>query len=376
MRTFNLFLIFILISASYISSFGQSCDASVSGLANWSALSWGCSGGGTAPVVDGNTYVEDITVNGLGTGDILTMDVSITIDGDLNINASGSDPAFTIPAGVTLIITGDLNSDNNNVLYTINGTLQVDGTFTVKNGNQFAGNGTLKGGSLVVKNSNTCAGTCPTITFSSCCEDGGTNCFPPGTPASFCTNNNPAGLPVELLYFDAEVSQSNVLLKWATTQEINNKHFIIQRSRDLKSWQAIDTIKGNGNHKGILYYGTTDQPPGNSLFYYRLKQVDFDGTSAYSPIEGVKIVSNNPPLLVFPNPTDKQIINVQLNGISGKVFLQLTDMFGKKVWEEVEELTTGAYLLRQVSIEDFSAGIYILKASTETQAWQQKVVIK
>ncbi|OJJ17203.1 hypothetical protein BKI52_31335 [marine bacterium AO1-C] len=373
---FNLFFLIFLLSVSYISSFGQACDATVSGLANWSSLTWNCTGGGTAPITDGVTYTETVTINSLSDGDILTADVSITIDGDLNINANGADPAFTVPTGVTLIVTGNLNSDNNNVLYTINGTLQVDGTFTVKNGNQFAGNGTLKGGTLVVKNNNTCAGTCPSITFSTCCENGGSDCFPPGSPSTFCTNNNTSGLPVELLYFRASANQSKVLLNWATIQEINNKHFIIQRSRDVQIWQAVDTVDGHGNSEDLLHYETIDEPLEEGLFYYRLKQVDFDGTSAYSPIEGVYVSSNRIRLLVFPNPVTDQEFQVRLNGVSGRINFQLTDILGKRLWQDAQELKTEGYLHKKIGIQYLSKGVYILKVSTNTQTWQQRIVVK
>ncbi|OJJ17202.1 hypothetical protein BKI52_31330 [marine bacterium AO1-C] len=189
-------------------------------------------------------------------------------------------------------------------------------------------------------------------------------------------DNQNTGLPVELLYFIAEANQSNVLLRWATIQEINNKHFIIQRSRDLKSWTSIDIVKGRGNYKGLLYYQALDQLPGDGLFYYRLKQVDFDGTSAYSSIEGVSIKVINAQLLVFPNPIVEQSFQVQLRGVSGQVHLKVVDMVGKTIWKEENTLKDGAYLLRKITTSDWPAGIYILKVSTNTQTWQQRIVVK
>lgn len=348
----------------------------MTGSQNWSALGWSCSGA-SAPITNGNTYVQTTTINSLSDGDVLTADVSVTIDGNLNINASGAEPAFTVPVGVTLHIMGDLNSDNNNVLYTIDGTLIVDGTFTVKNGNQFAGGGTMQGGTLVVKNNNSCAGTCPTITFSDCCENGGTNCYPPGTPSQFCTNNDPSGLPVDLLYFDAKVVQATVQLKWATIQEIDNQHFIVQRSSDLFNWTDVDTIQGHGNHLGLLHYSTTDTPNAQGQLYYRLKQQDFDGTTAHSPIAGVWLGANHhaPQLSVYPNPA-QDLLNVQLSGMTGNVHVQLISALGTIKWKQTLSAETAGFLLKRIDLTSFSSGIYILKVATKQQIFQKKVVVK
>lgn len=374
MKIFNLFLIIALLFVSYVSSYSQTCSASVSGLENWSTLGWGCSGA-SAPTTEGSTYVEDVTINSLGDGDILTADITVTIDGNVTINANGNDPAFTVPVGKTLHITGNLDSDNNNVLYTIDGTLQVDGTFTVKNGNQFAGSGTLSGGTLVVKNQNTCSGTCPTISFATCCENGGADCFPPSTATDFCTNNDPNALPVDLLFFKALVAQSGVILKWATIQEENNKHFIVQRSRDLFNWYNLDTIQGQGNHVGLLHYSAVDKPGSNGHYYYRLQQQDFDGTTAYSPIASVWIGTNLPKVLVYPNPAT-DYLQVQLNAVSGDTNLTLMSSLGKTIWQNSLSLENNGFLFKRINISSLPKGVYILKIATKQQLWQKKVIVK
>ncbi|EAY26703.1 hypothetical protein M23134_02954 [Microscilla marina ATCC 23134] len=375
MKFFDLFFIIFLLSNHWVPSYSQSCNASVSGLQNWSALSWSCSGGGTAPVVDGNTYAEDVTINSLGSGDILTANVSVVIDGNLNINASGGDPAFTVPAGVTLQVTGNLNSDNNNVLYTIEGTLIVDGTFTVKNGNQFAGSGALQGGTLIVKNNNECAGTCPTITFASCCENAGTDCYPPGSPSQFCTNNSPSGLPVELLFFEAKVHQASVWLKWATIQESNNQHFIVQYSQDLFNWHNIDTLPGQGNHVGLWHYSVADTPRVNGQMYYRLQQQDIDGAMAYSPVVGVWLRANVIQPKVYPNPA-VDYLQVQLSEALGNVRIYLMSTLGVVKCQQTVSTDNAGFLLVRINLINFSPGVYVLRVVTKQQTFQQKVVVK
>ena len=62
---------------------------------------------------------------------------------------------------------------------------------------------------------------------------------------SFTTD--PGGLPVEFIEMTGQCSNEGVELKWATASEKNNDYFVIERSSDMENFQAIDTIKGQGN---------------------------------------------------------------------------------------------------------------------------------
>lgn len=154
----------------------QSCtSAFAGGNLNWSALPWSCSGGGTAPTTNGSTYPENLTVGTVGNGDVLNMDITLILNGNLTINSSGSNPTVSIPAGVTVIINGNLSDDDNNVVFNVNGTLIVTGTLKAKNGTSFSGSGSISGGSLDLGNGPSCSGSCPGLSFGTC-SAGGTFC--------------------------------------------------------------------------------------------------------------------------------------------------------------------------------------------------------
>jgi hypothetical protein len=106
------------------------------------------------------------------------MDITITLNGNLTINSSGSNPTITIPAGVTVIINGDMIDDDNNVRFVVNGTLVVTGTLKAKNNTVFSGTGSISGGTLDLGNSPSCSGACPGLSFQVCNS---------GDPA-FCAN--------------------------------------------------------------------------------------------------------------------------------------------------------------------------------------------
>lgn len=178
---------FVTLSLTTI-AYGQSCTTTFpGGTVNWTALPWSCGGGGTAPITGGSTYTEDLTVgtpSQLGNGDVLNMNISFTLNGNLTVFSNGSNPTITIPAGVTVIINGNLTDNDNNVVFNVLGTLIVTGTLKAKNNTVFSGTGSISGGTLDLGNSPSCSGSCPGLTFNNCSVGGG---------STFCTDNVTSG---------------------------------------------------------------------------------------------------------------------------------------------------------------------------------------
>lgn len=172
------FLIYAICMFSFFHSNGQSCsNAYPGGAVNWSALSWTCGGGGSAPTTTG-TYNESLSVGTIGNGDNLTMEITFTLNGTLTVTSSGSNPTITIPAGVTVIINGDFLDNDNNVRFAVDGTLIVTGKLKAKNSAVFSGSGSISGGEIELGNGPSCSGSCPGLSFQVCDS---------GDPA-FCAN--------------------------------------------------------------------------------------------------------------------------------------------------------------------------------------------
>ena len=113
---------------------------------------------------------------------------------------------------------------------------------------------------------------------------------------------NPSGqlgqpvIPVELTSFAATVQGNAVHLIWSTSTETNNKGFEIERLQDnkieiLKDWDLIGFVKGNGSTTEPINYSFIDENVQPGVYQYRLKQIDFDGTSTYSNTIEVEIIS-------------------------------------------------------------------------------------
>jgi len=124
--------------------------------------------------------------------------------------------------------------------------------------------------------------------------------IPVGAPGSSTTTNNlgktsvftypRTTLPVELVRFDAEyVGNGNVDLSWSTASETDNDGFVIERSSNSQDWSEVGFVTGNGTTDIVSEYSHTDAVDGAGIYFYRLKQVDIDGSFEYSDVKQVVV---------------------------------------------------------------------------------------
>ncbi|NWF49686.1 MAG: DUF4623 domain-containing protein [Ignavibacteriaceae bacterium] len=112
-------------------------------------------------------------------------------------------------------------------------------------------------------------------------------------------------IPVELVSFAAIPSGNNVTLNWSTATETNNKGFSIERSSDNKSFKEIGFISGFGTSTELREYSFIDNNLAAGKYYYRLKQIDFDGSYKYSNVVEVNVLINPNAFELsqnYPNP--------------------------------------------------------------------------
>lgn len=141
--------------------------------------------------------------------------------------------------------------------------------------------------------------------------------------------------PVEILYFNAELNPATqqVNLTWQTATEVNNKHFVLEHSHNSTTWTTQQTIEGVGNSTDISTYSTVDDSPAIGLNYYRLRQVDMDGTTTYSQIQSISL-AEVPQSRLFPSPaTTTMTLSNCYAPTSDMVIIDLT---GKNITHAVE----------------------------------------
>ncbi len=159
-----------------------------------------------------------------------------------------------------------------------------------------------------------------------------------------------AALPLDWLSFSASVDGKVVTLNWSTESERATSHFVVTRSTDLENWQDLQQVPAS-NMPGRQNYRTADPDmlPGTS--YYRLRQVDLNGTHSYGPVASVSRSTED--FAVFPNPA-KDWLTIQHSGeeaapfsletLTGAVLRRATVAPGGKL--SLGGLAPGVYLLR------------------------------
>ncbi|MFC6224568.1 hypothetical protein ACFP2F_15065 [Hymenobacter artigasi] len=161
-----------------------------------------------------------------------------------------------------------------------------------------------------------------------------------------------APLPVELAIFQGKSTAAGTSLSWSTASERNSDYFVVERADDSpESFRAIGQVQGVGTASQLTQYSFVDARP-KSLCYYRLRQVDRDGTSSISPVVVVKNAAFSQRLVVYPSLT---IENVTVMGVLGTRFA-LCDQLGR-------QLQTGEVLASQsvLDVRALPAGIYFVR---------------
>jgi len=184
-----------------------------------------------------------------------------------------------------------------------------------------------------------------------------------------------APLPIELAFFDVVTKDENTSLTWSTATELNNDFFQIERSPDGRTFEAIGEVDGAGTSYETLQYAFTDEKPLSGWNYYRLKQVDFDGQFAYSPVRAVlmgKATANSDQLRLFPNPAANEIFIQSPANIQPGDLLEIFDQFGRLVLQrEAVEALDGP-----LDLFLLPAGLYVARLQTEDGAATGTFLVK
>ncbi|RZK62364.1 MAG: T9SS type A sorting domain-containing protein, partial [Hymenobacter sp.] len=170
-------------------------------------------------------------------------------------------------------------------------------------------------------------------------------------------------LPVTLVAFTAVAVQNrDAQLNWTTASEVNNDHFEVERSFDGTTFAQIGRVAGHGTTSAAAAYTLTDAAvaaKASGPVYYRLRQVDYNGTATYSPVRSVSFSpAARVSLGLYPNPAQASTqldlsqlptantYQVQLLDATGRTVGQWTLSGGQVQALDVHALATGAYLLR------------------------------
>ncbi len=200
---------------------------------------------------------------------------------------------------------------------------------------------------------------------------------PNGTPVHRRDVSLDVVVPVELTSFTANTNGDDVTLNWTTATEINNHGFEIQRKMQNGEFGSVGFVEGNGTTTETQNYSFIDENllPGN--YSYRLKQVDFDGTSELSDVIETEVstpldysLSQN-----YPNPFNPTTTISYSIPNDGHVTLKVYDVLGNEVASLVDEQKQTGKFDVQFNASSLSSGVYYYQLKAGEFTSTKKLVL-
>jgi len=163
-------------------------------------------------------------------------------------------------------------------------------------------------------------------------------------------------LPIELLDFLVVNKEDKVYLKWISAIEINNQAYFVERSSDAFEWKVLHEVHGQGNSNDYQQYTYQDNLPLPGISYYRLRQMDFDGSMSFSKVKRVHIRSSN--ISLFPNPVSDYIY-YNIEDPDQKYYIKMYDQTGSCVYSVTIPDPNSAF--HRMNVTYLPSGVYVLK---------------
>ncbi len=305
----------------------------------------GTTGTGAANAFGGNAFDVATAASAIADNKFFTFTINITAAQDFSLSSFSAFNLRRSSTGPTQLL----------IQYSLDGTNFTDITLINPIGSTTTAAGNAQGTidlSTFTALQNITLGTTVTFRFVPFGASGATGTFyfnNAGTGEDFQLNGAVV-LPIELSYFNATATANNqVALAWGTASEENNDYMAVERSQDGQKFFEIGRVKGAGTTVEAQAYSFIDAAPKAGVNYYRLRQVDFDGTVEYHKVVAVT-VKGAAGVTVYPTLVNSEL-NVVLEGTANISVMNITGQVVKQVKGadfttiDVAELATGTYFL-------------------------------
>jgi hypothetical protein len=176
-------------------------------------------------------------------------------------------------------------------------------------------------------------------------------------------------LPISLISFDAKRNGDKVALNWRTALEINNDRFVIERSRDGRTFIPILTLRANANGAGA--YTAVDDRPAEGINFYKLIQYDKDGRRTEQGVRAVNMGDKDFYVQVYPNPASGYFIIRTQPDAFNKGVITITDQFGRTL----KTVALAASGVQTMQTADLASGTYFIRINSNGISVINKVII-
>jgi len=198
---------------------------------------------------------------------------------------------------------------------------------------------------------------CPSIDF-----EGNPRPNPSGTMPDIGAYENVLGspLPVELISFTATATSKEVTLNWSTATELNNQGFEVQRKYGSNDFVTVGSVKGHGTTTSPNQYTFCDKLVDAGKYFYRLKQIDYNGTFEYSnEIEvEVRLLDKFNLEQNYPNPFNPTTKISWQSPVSSRQVLKVFDVLGNEIKTLVNEEKEAGYHSVDFNASELPSGVY------------------
>ncbi len=190
---------------------------------------------------------------------------------------------------------------------------------------------------------------------------------------SCCSGTCTQVLPVALVSFTGKNSGETNVMEWLTVSETRSDYFVVERSRDGKTFEPVGKVKGAGNSTVEKTYSFTDEHPFSGINYYRLKQVDYDGNFSYSQTVSVTTMHESAIIKIYPVPSGKELSCEFYSDENSEIKIYVTDVLGNTMLRKDLKAKQGLNK-DKIDIEKLPHGIYYLEMNDRTRQSQLKFV--
>ncbi len=190
------------------------------------------------------------------------------------------------------------------------------------------------------------------------------------------SKNDNTVLPIELVSFTATCDGRSALVEWTTATEKNNDYFSLERSDDAVNFTEIARVAGAGNSIEPLDYSYTDYGIHGGDNYYRLVQVDYDGTRTTSEIIVANCIESEvdePEVQAYPNPFSGELTLVLDNFDNRAATIEVYDMLGKLIYTEKASAPQNSYETI-LNLSNLPPAAYTVRVSTTDFVINKNVV--
>lgn len=189
-------------------------------------------------------------------------------------------------------------------------------------------------------------------------------------------------IPVELTSFTAEYLYNEVVLKWQTATETNNSGFEIERSqksgvRSNNDWTRVSFVEGKGTTTNITEYNYIDKIAASGKYFYRLKQIDFDGSIKYSNEIEVDVTTPKEFSLYqnYPNPFNPTTTIRFALPVESRVKINIYNSLGQLVETLVDKDMKSGYHEINFNASGLASGVYFYKLNSGNFVETRKMLL-